>query len=143
MDTNMAWGWHCQVRKGLGTLDFSEHTTFPISWLSISSRDYFVCCLALPRFCLSFRDVEELLAQHGVTVSYEVVRQWCLKFGQEFARKLWPLISPFSSSPSLTRISLEHYLESTTISRICLSRRLGAIEIWTARSKPWSKHETN
>ncbi len=40
------------------------------------------------RFCLSFRDVEELLAERGVTVSYEAVRQWCLKFGQEFARKL-------------------------------------------------------
>ena len=40
------------------------------------------------RFCLSFRDVEELLAQRGVTVSYEAVRQWCRKFGQEFARKL-------------------------------------------------------
>ena len=40
------------------------------------------------RFCLSFRDVEELLAERGVTVSYEAVRQWCLKFGREFARKL-------------------------------------------------------
>src|SRR5215831_20574670 len=40
------------------------------------------------RFCLNFRDVEELLAERGVTVSYEAVRQWCLKFGQEFARKL-------------------------------------------------------
>ncbi len=40
------------------------------------------------RFCLSFRDVEELLAQRGVTVSYEALRQWSLKFGQVFARKL-------------------------------------------------------
>src|SRR5215813_13612441 len=40
------------------------------------------------RFCLSFRDVEELLAQRGVTVSYEAVRQWSLKFGQVFARQL-------------------------------------------------------
>ena len=40
------------------------------------------------RFCLSFRDVEELLAERGVSVSYEAVRQWCLKFGQAFARKL-------------------------------------------------------
>jgi hypothetical protein len=30
------------------------------------------------RFCLSFRDVEDLLAQRGVTVSYETVRHWCL-----------------------------------------------------------------
>ncbi len=40
------------------------------------------------RFCLSFRDVEELLAERGVTVSYEAVRQWCVKFGGSFAKKL-------------------------------------------------------
>lgn len=34
------------------------------------------------RFSLSFRDVEELLAQRGIVVTYETVRQWCLKFGQ-------------------------------------------------------------
>ena len=31
------------------------------------------------RFSLSFRDIEELLAQRGVVVSYETVRQWCLR----------------------------------------------------------------
>jgi putative transposase len=40
------------------------------------------------RFCLSFRDVEELLAERGVTVSYEAVHQWCLRFGQAFAKRL-------------------------------------------------------
>ncbi len=40
------------------------------------------------RFCLSFRDVEDLLAQRGVTVSYEAIRQWCLKFGPDYARAL-------------------------------------------------------
>ncbi len=40
------------------------------------------------RFCLSFRDVEDLLAQRGVTVTYETVRQWCRKFGPDYARKL-------------------------------------------------------
>ena len=29
------------------------------------------------RFCLSFRDAEDLLAQRGVTVTYETIRQWC------------------------------------------------------------------
>ena len=33
------------------------------------------------RFCLSFRDVEDLLAERGVTVSYETIRLWCRKFG--------------------------------------------------------------
>jgi len=40
------------------------------------------------RFCLSLRDVEELLAERRVTVSYEAVHLWCLKFGQAFANKL-------------------------------------------------------
>ena len=33
-------------------------------------------------------DVEELLAQRGIVVSYETVRQWCLKFGQTYANEL-------------------------------------------------------
>ncbi len=40
------------------------------------------------RFSLSFREVEELLAERGVVLSYEAVRLWCLKFGQTFAKKL-------------------------------------------------------
>jgi putative transposase len=40
------------------------------------------------RFSLSFRDIEELLAQRGIVVSYETVRQWCLKFGQTYANEL-------------------------------------------------------
>ncbi len=33
------------------------------------------------RFTLSFRDVEDLLAQRGTTVSYESIRHWCEIFG--------------------------------------------------------------
>ncbi len=40
------------------------------------------------RFCLSFRDVEELVAKRGILVTYETVRQWCRKFGPEYARKI-------------------------------------------------------
>ena len=40
------------------------------------------------RFCLSFRDVEDLLAERGIMVTYETVRQWCRKFGSEYARRL-------------------------------------------------------
>ena len=36
------------------------------------------------RFALSFRDVEEMLAMRGVSLSYETVREWCLKFGQTY-----------------------------------------------------------
>jgi putative transposase len=40
------------------------------------------------RFPLSFRDVEEMLAMRGVVLSYETVREWCLKFGQTYATGL-------------------------------------------------------
>jgi len=40
------------------------------------------------RFALSYRDVEELLAERGVVVTDESVRQWCRKFGQQYANTL-------------------------------------------------------
>jgi len=40
------------------------------------------------RICLSFRDIEDLSAQRGVVVTHETVRQWCFKFGPQFARNL-------------------------------------------------------
>ncbi len=40
------------------------------------------------RFCLSFRDIEELLSERGIVVTYETVRQWCKKFGPRYARSL-------------------------------------------------------
>ena len=40
------------------------------------------------RFCLSFRDAEDLLAQRGVTVTYETLRPWCQRFGPVYARRL-------------------------------------------------------
>jgi putative transposase len=39
------------------------------------------------RFTLSYRDVEELLAARGISVSYETIRQWCRKFGQPYAKR--------------------------------------------------------
>ena len=40
------------------------------------------------RFTMSYRDVEELLAERGIDVSYETVRRWVLKFGAEYARRI-------------------------------------------------------
>ena len=40
------------------------------------------------RFQLSLRDVEELLAERGVTVTYETIRAWCAKFGPSYAAGL-------------------------------------------------------
>jgi putative transposase len=39
------------------------------------------------RFTLSYRDVEELLAERGLDVSYETIRRWVLKFGPVIARR--------------------------------------------------------
>jgi len=39
-------------------------------------------------FSLSLRDIELLLAERGVVVSYETVRRWCKKFGETFANRL-------------------------------------------------------
>ncbi len=57
------------------------------------------------RFALSYRDVAELLAARGVIVTDETIRQWCRKFGQQYANALrrrrprpgdkWPLDEVF------------------------------------------------
>ena len=40
------------------------------------------------RFNLSHRDIEDLLAEKGISVSYESIRLWCNKFGPHYARRL-------------------------------------------------------
>ncbi len=40
------------------------------------------------RFNLSHRDIEDLLAECGITVSREAIRLWCIKFGASFAESL-------------------------------------------------------
>jgi putative transposase len=54
---------------------------FPIEIISHAVWLYF-------RFCLGYRDVEELLFARGVTVTYEAIRKWCRKFGQPDANEL-------------------------------------------------------
>ena len=40
------------------------------------------------RFTLSYRDVEDLLAERGLDISCETIRRWVLKFGPLYARNL-------------------------------------------------------
>jgi len=40
------------------------------------------------RFPLSYRNVEDLLAERGIDLSYETVRRWALKFGTLYAHRL-------------------------------------------------------
>jgi putative transposase len=66
----------------------------PLMRLSLYYRHRFAaeiishCVWLYFRFSLSFRDNEEMLAMRGVTLSYETVREWCLKFGQTDANGL-------------------------------------------------------
>lgn len=53
---------------------------FPAIVISCAVRWYF-------RFNLSLRDIEELLLERGVVVSYETIRCWCEKFGAGFAQR--------------------------------------------------------
>jgi putative transposase len=46
------------------------------------------CAWLYFRFPLSFREVEELMLERGVIVSYETIRRWCVKFGQQYAGAL-------------------------------------------------------
>jgi|SRR6266571_6027309 len=39
-------------------------------------------------FSLSYRDIEEIMAERGIMLTYETVRKWCLKFGQRYAKEL-------------------------------------------------------
>ncbi len=54
---------------------------FPAEVISCAVRWYF-------RFQLSLRDIEELLFERGVIVTYETIRCWCDKFGKGFAHRV-------------------------------------------------------
>ena len=54
---------------------------FPDAVISRAVRWYF-------RFQLSLRDIEELLFERGVVVSYETIRRWCDKFGAHFTHRV-------------------------------------------------------
>lgn len=64
----------------MGKLSFKRHR-FPPDIICYGVWLYF-------RFTLSCRDVEEMLAQGGIDVSYETVRCWAIKFGPQIARNL-------------------------------------------------------
>ncbi|MFE9934630.1 IS6 family transposase [Streptomyces sp. NPDC005533] len=71
------------VRVGRGSSvssvvpSYSNHR-YPVEVISHCVWLYF-------RFPLSFREVEEMMLERGMIVSYESVRRWCLKFGQTYA----------------------------------------------------------
>jgi len=46
------------------------------------------CVWLYLRFCLSYRDVEEMMAERGIVVTYETIRDWLQKFGGTYAKRL-------------------------------------------------------
>src|SRR5258705_8221478 len=73
-------GWHHNSLMRTSVSPYHRHR-FPAEIISHCVWLYF-------RFALSFRDVEEMLAMRGVALTYETVREWCLKFGQTYANDL-------------------------------------------------------
>ena len=57
------------------------------------------------RFTLSLRDIEDLLAERGITVSYETIRQWCATFGPQYARRIKKFNGPRGDCPVIVRVS--------------------------------------
>jgi putative transposase len=67
------------------------------------------------RFNLSHRDVEDLLAERGIIVSYESIRLWCIKFGSQYSRRLRRNHSGFGDTFYLDEVFVriggkQHYL---------------------------------
>ncbi len=70
----------CHMKEHASAPTYKRHR-FPSAIIGHAVWLYF-------RFALSYRDVEELLAERGVIVTYETVRLWCRKFGQLYANAL-------------------------------------------------------
>ncbi|MDK1348881.1 IS6 family transposase [Streptomyces sp. 378] len=64
----------------VSALSYKGHR-YPVEVISHCVGLYF-------RFPLSFREVEELMLERGIVVSYETIRRWCAKFGQAYANAL-------------------------------------------------------
>ena len=58
-----------------------KHHRFPPEIISHAVWLYF-------RFPLSYRDVEEMMFARGIVVTYEAIRKWCRKFGQDYANQI-------------------------------------------------------
>ena len=72
--------WQRRLGLGISSISYARHR-FPPDVIRHAVWLYL-------RFTLSYRHVEELLAERGLDVSYETIRRWVLKFGLQFARNL-------------------------------------------------------
>jgi hypothetical protein len=79
LDTHPLWQ-SCSMNTAAPANRYKNHR-FPVEIISHAVWLYF-------RFCLSCRDVEEILLERGVGVTYEAIRKWCRKVGQPYATQL-------------------------------------------------------
>jgi putative transposase len=73
--------WHTRGLNTPASANRYKNHRFPVEIISHGVWLYV-------RFCLSDRDVEELLFVRGIIVTYETIRKWCRKFGQQYANQL-------------------------------------------------------
>ena len=71
---------HCEAVRFMKHVSFARHR-FPADIIRQAVWLYF-------RFTFSFRDVEDLMAQWGIDLSYETIRTWTRKFGRLFTHNL-------------------------------------------------------
>ena len=81
---------------------------FPPSMICYAVWDYH-------RFELSLRDVEDLLAERGVTVSYETIRDWVARFGTQISAKFCGGRLTPSASGISTRLRQDPWQESLAL----------------------------
>jgi putative transposase len=72
--------WHNRRMNTTTPPNRYKHYRFPTETISHGVWLY-------DRFCLSYRDVEELLFARGIAVTYETIRKWCRKFGPRYANQ--------------------------------------------------------
>ena len=73
------------------------------------------------RFTLSFRDVEDLLAERDITMTYETIRQWGLTFDPEFSKTLQKRCPKKLSDLFSTALILNSYIKNKPVTFSCKS----------------------
>jgi putative transposase len=78
----------CQVAAGCDAIASMDIPRSPYSGYRFPPEIISYCVWLYFRFSVSYRDVEELMAERGVTVTYESIRAWCYKFGRDYAKRI-------------------------------------------------------
>jgi hypothetical protein len=99
---------------------YLNHTELP--WIPLSVRNYRPLRVAAFSLLPELRDIQEMMPEGGVDVSYEAIRLWCLKFGADYARRLRRQRGHLETRGISTRSSAR----SKAIWRICGARSIRA-----------------